>query len=99
MRRFILFVIVVALGVYGLYRWKEAHGGFASEETYTPAAGPKLDLSDVKLLAAMEDEYTKLVQAVVPSVVSITAIRTVQAPAVVNPLELFLARRGLRVPQ
>jgi serine protease Do len=46
----------------------------------------------------MEEEYTRLVQAVVPSVVSITATKRVEAPAVQDPFELFFGRR-FRIPR
>lgn len=98
MRRFILFVFVVAICVFGLYRWTEDRGPETFPEKFTPAQGPKLDYNDVHMLEAMEDEYTRLVQAVVPSVVSITATRRVEAPQVEDPFELFFGRR-LRQPR
>ena len=93
MRRFILFVIVVALCVFGLYRWTENRLPVRPPEKFTPAAGPKLDYGDVHVLAAMEEEYTRLVQAVVPSVVSIIATKRVEAPEVEDPFELLFGRR------
>jgi len=98
MRRFIVFVLVVAVCVFGLYRWTENRSLDHLPEKFTPAAGPKLDYDDVHVLAAMEEEYTRLVQAVVPSVVSITATKRVEAPAVEDPFELFFGRR-FRVPR
>ena len=79
MRRFLVFVCLVAICVYALYRWTEYR---SAPGKYTPASGPKLSYDDVHILEAMEDEYTKLVQAVVPSVVSITATRRVEASEV-----------------
>ena len=96
MRRFLLFVLVVAVCVYGLYRWSENREA-ELQRKYTPAEGPKLGTEDVHVLAEMEEEYTKLVQAVVPSVVSIIATKHVEAPAVQNPFDLFFGRR--RVPR
>ena len=98
MRRFIFFVLVVAVCVFGLYRWTEEKGPVRFPEKFTPAEGPKLGYDDVHVLESMESEYTRLVQAVVPSVVSITATRRVQAPAVEDPFELFFGRR-FRQPQ
>ena len=40
-------------------------------EVGTPATRPPLDLKDVELLSRLNDEYAKLTEAVVPSVVSI----------------------------
>jgi len=98
MRRFLVFVFAVAICVYGLYRWTEIQAPEIAPEKFTPAAGPKLDYDDVHVLEAMESEYTRLVQAVVPSVVSITATKRIQAPEVQDPFELFFGHR-LRVPQ
>jgi serine protease Do len=98
MRRFIVFVFVVAVCVFGLYRWTEEQDARLVPEKFTPADGPKLNYDDVHVLEAMESEYTRLVQAVVPSVVSITATKRIEAPAVEDPFELFFGRR-FRMPQ
>jgi len=94
MRRFILFVAVVAICVFGLYRWTEQEGPERVPESFTPAAGPKLNYDDVHVLEDMDAEYTKLVQTVVPSVVSITATKRIEAPEVQDPFELFFGRRS-----
>lgn len=101
MRRFFAFVILVALFVAALYRWSEQRpgGSHFRPEKYTPAEGAKLNLDDVKVLAAMEQEYTKLVDAVVPSVVSITASKRVRGPAMVDPFDLWFRGRLRAVPQ
>jgi serine protease Do len=98
MSRFIVFVLVVAMCVFGLYRWTEDQGARRAPESFTPAQGPKLDYDDVHILEAMDNEYTHLVQAVVPSVVSITATKRIETPAVQDPFELFFGRR-FRLPQ
>jgi serine protease Do len=92
MRRFLLFVLVVAACVFGLYRWTEDESTRFPEK-FTPAQGPKVNYDDVHVLAAMDDEYTHLVQAVVPSVVSIIATKRVQTPEVEDPFELFFGHR------
>ena len=62
------------------------HDFFSSEtvhrhpEKYTLADGPRIDLKDVNVLAAMSRQRIALAQTVVPSVVSITTSRTVQVP-------------------
>ena len=101
MRRFLTFVILVVLFVFALYRWNEQRTGGERfrPEKYTPAEGAKLNLDDVKVLAAMEAEYTKLVDAVVPSVVSITASKRVRGPAMVDPFDLWFRGRLRAVPQ
>ena len=99
MRRFIVFVFVVAICVFGLYRWTEDQGALRVPEKFTLADGPKLNYDNVHLLEAMDSEYTRLVQAVVPSVVSITATKRIEAPAVEDPFELFFGRRFRSAPR
>ena len=52
----------------------------ASTESFTPRNNPALNLSDVEVLSKLNQEYAKLTQAVVPSVVSIdtSGVRTEQ---------------------
>jgi serine protease Do len=54
--------------------------GKKSSETFTPRTKPTLNLSDVEILSRLNQEYAKLTQAVVPSVVSIdtAGVRTEQ---------------------
>ncbi len=88
MRRFIFFLLVVALGLYAWTRLRPWQPG----DKYTIATEPKVSVKDVEVLAAMDAEYTKLVQAVVPSVVSIATARHVQVP-IADPLDFFFGRR------
>ena len=46
-------------------------------ETVTPAKGPAIDLADVELLSRLNEEYSRLIQAVIPSVVSIDTAKSV----------------------
>src|SRR2546422_8211833 len=101
MKRFILFLIIVVLAVFGLQRWnEERRSGRRVPEKYTPATGATLNAGDVQSLAAIDREYTKLVDAVVPSVVSILTSRKMQAPNIlIDPFEQFFGmqrrfRRG-----
>jgi Do/DeqQ family serine protease len=65
--------------------------------SYTPADNPKLALHDVPRLAAIDDEYSRLVEAVIPSVASITSQRVAEAsPAPLNPLDLLFGTRRNR---
>ncbi len=62
-------------------------------EKYTLADGPRIDLKDVNVLAAMSRQRIALAQTVVPSVVSITTSRTVQVPDFQNdPFYQFFHR-------
>ncbi|MEP6670796.1 MAG: trypsin-like peptidase domain-containing protein [Chthoniobacter sp.] len=103
MRRSLFIFLVAALAAFGLYRWSQLdhrlHGQAVAEQ-YTPADGPRIDPKDVQVLTALDAEYTRLVQAVIPSVVSITTSRHLQAqnPAVIDPFE-FLFRRRNPTPQ
>jgi len=96
MKRFLIFVAMVILVVFLISRWNEQRR--PAPETFTPA--PKLQLERLDVLAAMDAEYTKLVEAVIPSVVSLTTSRTVQQrPYGMSPWERFfgdmMPRRAL----
>lgn len=102
MRRSFFIFLLSALLVFGVYRYyRLANGGAGARratEHYTPAEGPKIDIKDVQVLAALDAEYSRLVQAVVPSVVSITSSRTVRLQQRIDPMEFFFPSRGTRPP-
>lgn len=87
--KFLVFVLFLALGISLLYVWqsKGPEPGQAKVEKFTPAAGPKVDLGSVDILQRLNEEYTRLFDAVVPSVVSITTTKTVQRSP--DPFEFF----------
>jgi len=93
MRRSFFLFLLAALLVFGGYRYYQlsqpARAGRTASVHYTPAEKPKLDLEDVQVLAALDGEYSRLVSAVVPSVVSITSSRIVQLQQQLSPIELF----------
>jgi len=105
MRRSLFIFIITALVAFGIYRWVQVHHHPPAEahvaEQYTPAEGPKIDPKDTQVLAALDAEYTQLVQAVIPSVVSITTERHLptQGPGVMDPLQFFLRNHRLPGPQ
>lgn len=81
---FAITVFLVAALVFSLWRrGQEGYGlldfvrGEPPSETAFTGADPKLDLDDVKVLSAMNEEFARLSSAVLPSVVSITT-RTVR---------------------
>lgn len=90
MKRFLIFLLLVALSLLAISRWNQQR---RTPEKFTPAPASTLKSSDFPVLAAMDQETTRLVQAVIPSVVSITTARKVSVPPVIDPLELFLGRR------
>lgn len=82
---FAITVFLVASLVFSV--WRQGQEGYGllnflrserppEESPITPAA-PKLDLKDVKLLSALNEEFSNLSAAVLPSVVSVTT-RTVR---------------------
>jgi serine protease Do len=98
MRRFLFLILVVALLSYGYHRWKQMSrpGGRRVAEQYTPVVGPKIDLKDVQVLAALDAEYVRLIDTIVPSVVSVS-LRGIshQNPAFIDPFDFFFrGRRG-----
>ncbi len=97
MRRALFIVLLVVLVGFGFYRWHRLNGGAlpgaSGAKKYTPAEGLRIDPKDVQVLTALDAEYSRLVAAVVPSVVSITTSRA--APAQ-DPLELFFGNGQAR---
>ncbi len=91
-RRLLLLIVVGILAGYAWWRYDHRDARFAPEK-FTPLAEPKLSLEDVKVLAAVDAEYTKLVQSVVPGVVSITSSRTVTQLAPLTIDDLFAGRQ------
>lgn len=93
MRRSLFLVLLTALVAFGFFRWQRLNSPLRPAATgakqYTPAEGPRIAAKDVQVLTAMDAEYTRLVAAVVPSVVSITSSRT--AP-VQDPLALLFGQ-------
>jgi Do/DeqQ family serine protease len=97
MRRGIFIFVVVLLAGAGLFRFAQLTFDFPGGPSeprgpapYTPAEGPKLAPGDVPRLAAIDEEYSRLVEAVMPSVLSITSQRiSAKGQARVNPLDLL----------
>ncbi len=89
MKRFLLFVLVVAFALLAVSRWNQRRQAPVS---FTPATVSQLNLGELPSLAAVDQETTRLVQAVVPSVVSITTSRKVQTQ-IIDPFEFFFGRR------
>ena len=91
-RRLLLLLVVGILVGYAW--WRHEHRDVRRvAEIFTPLVSPKLSLDDVKVLAAIDAEYTRLVQSVVPSVVSITSSRTVTQLAPLTIEDLLTGRQ------
>ena len=91
--QFLLFVLVITLALAGLYAWKSgqtvpapAAPVPAEEISSLPAVQPALNAGSVPGLAALDDEFVRVAEAVIPSVVSITARKNSSA----DPREEFL---------
>ena len=87
MRRFLLLLLLVGLGLFGYYRYhmqveREAH-------SFTPVTAPRVSASEVPTMLAMDREFTHLIQSVVPAVVSVTTSRRVRVPLVDSFDQLF----------
>ncbi len=89
MRRLLFFLLLLALVWLGYHRWNSIAPRRASE-TFTPVEHSKIDLKDVKVLAALDAEYSTLIDRVVPSVV---CIRT-RGMAPVDPVQTLFRRRS-----
>lgn len=94
MRRSLFLLLIIGLLAFAWYRHEQLGLGDSRRrpEKYTPAEGPTINLKEVEVLAALDAEYSRLVDAVVPSVVSI-ASRGVARQRYMDPLDIF-RRRG-----
>ena len=91
-RRLFLFLIMGTL--VGYFWWRLDHRDATRvPEKFTPVEAPKINIEDVKVLAAIDAEYTKLIESVVPSVVSITSSRTVLQQVPLTIEDLLLGRQ------
>jgi serine protease Do len=89
--QFLLFVLLITLALAGLYSWKSGHfengrPPAAPEDAVLPSVKPVLSSASIPGLAALDEEFTKVAEAVIPSVVSIAARRG----ATVDPREELL---------
>jgi serine protease Do len=93
--KFLVFVLLLALSISLIYVWQAKQPGQpqVKVEKFTPADKSSLDLDAIDVLQRLDDEYTKVVNAVIPSVVSITTTKTVSRRMPIDPLELFFGRR------
>jgi serine protease Do len=104
MRRSLFLFLIAALVSFGLYRWLQLnhrlHRHQATDQ-YTPAEAPSIDPKDVQVLSALDAEYTRLVQAVTPSVVSVISSRQLeqqQQQPFFDPFKLLFPNLHLRRP-
>lgn len=70
----------------------------SSEAAFTAPTAPKLDLGDVKVLSAMNDEFSKLSAAVLPSVVSVTTKTVRRGQTAWHPFFGLVSGRAQIIP-
>jgi S1-C subfamily serine protease len=94
--KFLVFVLLLALVISLIYVWQAKQFGPAETKTekFTPADKSQLELGSVPLLDRINEEYTRLADTVVPSVVSITTTKTVVQRQWSDPLEYFFGGRS-----
>ncbi len=90
--QFLLFVLAITLALAGLYAWRSGHfdrGAIlpaVAGESGVPVVRRPVNAAAVPGLAALDEEFGRVAEAVIPSVVSITAPRG----AAVDPREELL---------
>jgi len=94
MKRFLIFVALIVLAVFLISQWNRHR---PVPEAFTPAAAPTVNLKEIEILAALDEANTRLVEAVLPSVVSLTTRRMQERRA--DPFEFFFGRRGRALPR
>ena len=96
MRRTFFLLLIAALAAFGWWRYHHltALAQRPGARGFTPADGPRIDPKDLQILSALDAEYTRLTEAVVPSVVSIASSNPRQdAPEKLSPLDLLFGTR------
>jgi S1-C subfamily serine protease len=103
---FALAIFVFASTAFSLWRGQQPGYGLLNflrgekpgKEAFSAPAAPKLNLEDVKILSAMNDEFAKLSAAVLPSVVSVTTRTLRRGQTAWHPFFGLVAGRPQVVP-
>lgn len=95
MRRTAFLILLGALIAFGVWRYQYlTRGSRGRESSFTPADAAGIDAKNLPVLTALDAEYTRLVEAVVPAVVSITSLNQRPNPrTMLDPLELLFGPR------
>jgi len=107
-RRLIFALAIFLLASVGFSLWRSQQPGYGllnflrgekpgAEEFSVPAV-PKLNLEDVKILSAMNDEFSKLSAAVLPSVVSVNTKTVRRGQTAWHPFFGLVTGRAQVVP-
>ena len=83
--KFLLFVLLVSVGISLLYDYRLKHGGLnlpstRTPEKYTLASSPNVDPKQVASLEALNRERRALVNSVIPSVVAVKTSKKILIP-------------------
>ena len=83
--KFLLFVLLVSVGISLLYDYRLKHGGLnlpstRTPEKYTLASSPNVDPKQVASLEALNRERRALVSSVIPSVVAVKTSKKILIP-------------------
>ena len=83
--KFLLFVLLVSVGISALYDYRLKHGGLnlpstRTPEKYTLASSPNVDPKQVASLEALNRERRALISSVIPSVVAVKTSKKILIP-------------------
>ena len=83
--KFLLFVLLVSVGISALYDYRLKHGGLnlpstRTPEKYTLALSPNVDPKQVASLEALNRERRALISSVIPSVVAVKTSKKILIP-------------------
>jgi Do/DeqQ family serine protease len=93
MRRIVFLLLLSALIAFGVWRYQHLRSGSRGGMSFTPADKPGIDAKNLPVLSGLDAEYTRLVEAVVPSVVSITSRTQRPTSRTLDPFEFFFGQR------
>src|ERR1700704_2311407 len=106
--RFLLFVLVLSVGISALYDYQTRNGRLrlgtrsAAPEKYTLASEPNVDPKSVASLEALNRERRALINGVIPSVVAVKTSKKIggRRGGALDPFEFFFRnQRQFRNPQ
>jgi hypothetical protein len=93
--KFLIFVVLVSLGISLLYDYRMKHGGLSeptrAPEKYSLATAPPVDRKEIGTLEQFNRERRTLVSNVIPSVVSVKTSKkiAVRRQNALDPFEFF----------
>src|SRR5882724_8488820 len=94
--KFLLFVLLVSVGICLLYDYRLKHGGLnlpsgRKSEKYTLASEPIVDSKQVASLESLNRERRALISSVIPSVVAVKTSKkiTTRREQALDPFQFF----------